>query len=248
MFVVCWPSGEIEALQRCATLHSWNSHFWFSLALAYERTTARCIQPQDGNVKGGKRAENCLLCKDLTESSCNENHLKREWQSQGTDFTVKSSCTSNNKVRGPILTTHYHDSDELETRQCFMHLAVRDQEDLVEVKCGCHFSEAIQSNECGGVQEHSHTVWCSNRKCSESFKEVSNSCLFPSNRKSLQEHRGCGKGKLKWRNHVLAFGALVKSRWMTGKFVESQFLKAVDFLNLENLNQSFFAFCQSNLK
>lgn len=142
--------------------------------------------------------------------------MKGEWQShQETDFTIKSCCASNNKEQDPILTKP-HDSDELEIRQCFQHLAVRDQGHLAHVtlcKSGCHLPSSIQV-ESPGIQEHSHRIWCSNRNCSESLKEDSDSPLFSSNRKRLHvpEHCGYGKDKLKWRNHVLAFGSLVKSR------------------------------------
>lgn len=208
------PPGEIESLQRCATLHSWNSHFWFSLALAYERVTTSSIPPQNGNFEDGNRGRNCLLHQDSTEKNCKKNCVMGGWPSQETDFTVKSCCASNNKVQGPILTKSGY-SDELEIRQCFAHLAVRDQGDLpvVHIKHDCHFPSAIQLDEGAGVQHHSdYTIWCSNRKCSGSLKEDGNSCLFASNRKHRSEYCGCVKDKLKWRNHVLAFGSLVKSR------------------------------------
>ena len=143
--------------------------------------------------------------------------MKGEWQShQETDFTIKSLCASNNKEQDPILTKP-HDSDELEIRQCFQHLAVRDQGDLAHVtlfKCGCQLPSSIQLDESPGIQEHSHRIWYSNRNCSESLKEDGNSSLFSSNRKHLHlpEQCWCGKDKLKWKNHVLAFGSLVKSR------------------------------------
>ncbi|XP_020612291.1 serine/threonine-protein kinase Chk2-like [Orbicella faveolata] len=114
--------GEIETLQRCATLHSWNSHFWFSLALAYEKASVSCIQPQDEDFNIFFQGKNCLLHQDLTEENCVENSLNGKWQSKEIDITIKPCCSSTNKVQRPIFTKPC-DSDELEITPCLAHLA-----------------------------------------------------------------------------------------------------------------------------
>lgn len=206
-------SGEIETLQRCATLHSWNSHFWFSLALAYEKASVSCIQPQDEDFNIFFQGKNCLLHQDLTEENCVENSLNGKWQSKEIDITIKPCCSSTNKVQRPIFTKPC-DSDELEITPCLAHLAVREQDDLVNMKCGCLPCSITLGHKTEYFQEHSESICCSRMKCSEGLKDEDSSCLFSSYRKHLTEHycRPCTKDKLKWRNHVLAFGCLAKSR------------------------------------
>lgn len=211
LFFVCL-SGEIETLQRCATLHSWNSHFWFSLALAYEKGSVSCIQPQDRDCNDFFRCKNCLLHEDLTEKNCIENSLNGKWQSKEVYFTIRPCCSSNNKVSGPICTKPC-DSDELEIRQCLAHSDITKQEDLVNMKCSRSPCD-IASDHRIGFQEHSDSICCSSKRCSEWLKDDGNSHLLSSNREHLPEHCGCAKDKLKWRNHVLAFGCLVKSRYV----------------------------------
>jgi len=203
-------SGEIETLQRCATLHSWNSHFWFSLALAYEKASVSCIQPQDEDFNNCFQTR-CLLQQDLTEEDCMENSLNGKWQSKEIDITIKPCCSSTNKVQ-QLISTKQCDSDELEITPCLAHLAVREQNDLVNFKCSC-LPCSITSDHKPEFQEHSESICRSRMKCSEGLKHDNNSCLLSNYRKHLTEHYcGCSKDKLKWRNHVLAFGCFVKSR------------------------------------
>ena len=126
---------------------------------------------------------------------CKENFLNAEWESQETDFTVKSCCGAHfYKVQGQILTKTC-DCDKLENKQCSPHMAVTDQGGLARNNCGCHFPSVTQQNKSIGVQECSYRMWCSNRKCLESLKEDSNPCLFSSGRKHLPDHCGCDKDK-----------------------------------------------------
>ena len=208
-------SGEIETLQRCASLHSWNSHFWFSLALAYEKASVSCIQPQDEDFKKFFQCKNCLLHQGLTEedSTCMESSLNGTWQSKDIDITIKPCCSSNKKVQDTIF-TKLCDSDELEITPCLAHLAVKEQDDLVIMKCSC-LPCSIPSAHKNEFQEHSESICCSRMKCSTGLKDDDSSCLFSSYRKHPTEHNcgPCAKDKLNWRNHVLAFGCLVKSRY-----------------------------------
>ena len=207
LYLFVYISGEIETLQRCATLHSWNSHFWFSLALAYEKAVS-CTQPQDGDFNTSFRCKNCLLYQDLTEENCMENPLNGKWQSKEIDIIIKPCCSANNKVQGKKFAKHC-DSGELEITPCLAHLAFREQDDI-KYSCLPHPTTAGHKTE---FQEHSESICCSRTKCSEGLKDDDSSCLFSSWRKHLSErYCGCAKDKLKWRNHVLAFGCLVKSR------------------------------------
>ena len=140
-----------------------------------------------------------------------ENSLNGKWQSKGIDITIKPSCSSTNKVHGPI-STKPCDSDELEITPCLAHLTVREQDDLVNLKCSC-LPSSTTSNHKTEFQEHSESICCSRMKWSEMLKDDSNSCLLSNYREHLTEHFcGFAKDKLRWRNHVLAFGCLVKSR------------------------------------
>lgn len=209
---VCLP-GEIETLQKCATLHSWNSHFWFSLALAYEKASVSCIQSQDEDFINLLRCKNCLLHQGLTEEDCVENSLYGTWQSKDIDImSKKPCCSSNNKVQGTIFTKPC-DSDELEITPCLARMAVKEQDDLVCMKCSC-LPCSITSGHKNEFQEHSESICCSRMNCSKGLNDYDSSCLLPSYRTHLTEHYcgPCAKDKLKWRNHVLAFGCLVKSR------------------------------------
>ena len=202
-------SGEIETLQRCTTLHSWNSHFWFSLALAYEKASViSCIHLQENCFQ----CKSCRLHQDLTEENCMENSLNGKWQSKEIDITIKCCCSSTNKVQGPIF-TKLCDSDALEVTPCLAHSAAREQDGLVNMKCSC-LPYSITSGHKTEFQEHSESICCLRMKCSEGLKDSNCSCLLSSYRKHLTEHCCglCAKEKLKWRNHVIAFGCLVKSR------------------------------------
>ena len=143
-----------------------------------------------------------------------ENSLNGPWQSKDIDITITPCCSSNNKVQGIAFIKHC-DSDELEITSCLAHMAVKEQDDLVSMKCSC-LPCSITSGHKTEFQEHSESICCSRMKCSKGLKDYHNdsSCLFSSNRKYLTEHYcgPCAKDKLKWRNHSLAFGCLVKSR------------------------------------
>ena len=139
-----------------------------------------------------------------------ENSLNGKWQSEEVDITIKPCCSSNNKVQGTIFTKPC-DSDELEITPFLAHLAVREQDDLVNMKYSCLPCSIISGHKTE-FQEHSESICCLRMKYSEGLKDDS-SCLFSSYRKFQTEHCfGYTKDKLKWRNHVLAFGCLVKSR------------------------------------
>ena len=142
-----------------------------------------------------------------------ENTLNGTWQSKDIDITtIKPCCSSNNKVRGTIFTKPCH-SDELEITPCLAHMAVKGQHDPVCMKCS-YLPCSITSGHKHEFQENPESICCSRMKCSQGLNDYDSSCLFPSYRTHLTEHYcgPCAKDKLKWRNHVLAFGCLVKSR------------------------------------
>ena len=134
---------------------------------------------------------------DSTVENCTESSLNEECQPQEVCYTIKCSCPSTDKVQSLIQTEPY-DSDERETRQCLAHVSLGEQ-----------VSSVTQSDERTGLQHQSESVSCLSERCSESLKDDSN---LTSGRKNMQKECGCTREKLKWRNHVLSFGSLAKTR------------------------------------
>ena len=194
--------GEIETLQRCATLHSWNAQFWFSLALAYEKASVSCSNLcQDEDVTKVERERISFKKHNPAIENCTKRHLNGESQSQEgcCMCTTKCPCLSTKKQIQSLTQTEPCCLDEEKIRN---HLA--------NVDTGEQDSSVTQSDKKTELQDQSISCLC--KGCSDSLADGSDLYLFSSNKKYLLEECECTRKRLKWRNHALSFGSLVKTR------------------------------------
>jgi len=213
--------GEIGALQRCATLHPWNYQYWFSLALAYERASASCLQTRDGNCSEDDLSESCFCLHKISERNCKEKPLNDKY-SQETDLT--NFCCKSVEKSQPAKYKKHWDSDKDKTRKNLEHLSVEDREDTSaeHFKICSSCPNSIEPDDTTGVQGHSETKIISASKMNKSniVSHVSGG------KQTLEEKTLCNcqttckasvKDKLLWRNHILSFGCLMKSRFFLEK-------------------------------
>lgn len=201
--------GEIETLQRCAALHSWNVQFWFSLALAYEKasvSSCKLCQDEDVTIVKGERI--CSMKHNPAVENCTKMSLNGEYQSREGCYTCTKKC-------------HYF-STENQTQ----HLTPREPYCMGERQIRHHMenmdfkgqvSPVSRADKKAELQDQS--LSCLHKVCPDSLDDDSVLALFSSNEKSLQEE--CARKRLKWRNHVLSFGSLVKTRFFLEKSMEA---------------------------
>jgi len=209
--------GEIDALQRCATLHPWNYQYWFSLALVYERATASCLQVQDGNFSEVDLSERCFCRQiNISERNCKEKPSNDKY-SQETDLT--NVCCKSVEKSQPAKYKKHCDSDKEKTRKNLEHLSVEDREDTSAE----HFKwsscpNSVEPDDTTGVQGHSEMI--------SAFKKNKSNIVLSEGKQALEEKTLCNcqttckasvKDKLQWRNHILSFGCLLKSRFFLEK-------------------------------
>ena len=219
--MVCFGTGEIDALQHCATLHSWNYQYWYSLALAYEKLSASCVRCSNenfGNDDLGSKSvvlQQCLTC----QRNCNEESLNGE-SLQNTDLTAKlNGCCITNSTNGRTKPFVCSSSDEEHIMNSEPVVVGQHGTLPGHVKC-----KSFSSQSDGRVQGQTKEKLSFNGICLHSKTNSVTSSTFVItqginciNAGEYHKYQDAIKAasvqnKIHWRNHILSFGCLIKAR------------------------------------
>ena len=196
LFVMLCLLGEIESLQRCASIHPWNYRFWFSLALAYSKASRSCSIPEI-NSKGDEQKFQVHLCSNRSgqnrKEELNKLSNKSTFSSSSVDRIVESKSLECCSV-------------DCKLNKIPQSLFVGGKEDKDDVVC------LISGKENKSLTIHQHCGYsdCARVSCSSSYSSCQKWTL---DQTQCCQNQDINNVKSRWKNHILSFCCLIKARY-----------------------------------